>query len=218
MHLTDRTLLGHVVERVAQSREADGFLVATSTDPSDDPIMEWCRAAGVHWYRGSLTNVALRVHEAGKETGACGIARVSADSPFIDPALIDHAIELYRGSEVDLVTNVFPVTFPKGESVEVIAIEALERVLAAGLTHEQEEHVTKAFYDLPDQFRIKNFFATDVADTEPGDHSAVQLSIDSERDWVTATSVVELLGTRLGSASWLELESAWLQITAGREW
>jgi spore coat polysaccharide biosynthesis protein SpsF len=217
MHLTDRTLLGHVVERVSQSRGADGVLVATSIDPSDDPIMEWCRAAGVHCYRGSLTNVALRVHEAGKEIGACGIVRVSADSPFIDPALIDHAIELYRGGDVALVTNVFPRTFPKGESVEVIAIEALERVLAAGLTPEQEEHVTKAFYDLPDQFRIENFRTADIADTEPGDHSAVQLSIDSERDWVTAAGVAELLGTRLDSASWLEFESAWLKITGGRE-
>jgi spore coat polysaccharide biosynthesis protein SpsF (cytidylyltransferase family) len=217
MHLTDRTLLGHVVERVAQSRGADGFLVATSTDPSDDPIMEWCRAAGVRCYRGSLTNVALRIHEAGKETGACGIVRVSADSPFIDPALIDHAIELYRGSELDLVTNVFPRTFPKGESVEVIAIEALERILAGGLTPEQEEHVTKAFYDLPDRFRIKSFCVADIADTEPGDHSAVQLSIDSERDWVTATRIADLLGMRLDSASWLECERAWLKTTGGRE-
>jgi spore coat polysaccharide biosynthesis protein SpsF (cytidylyltransferase family) len=216
-HLTDRTLLGHVMERVTQSRGADDFLVATSTDPSDDPIKEWCRAAGMACYRGSLTNVALRVHEAGKEIGAGGVVRVSADSPFIDPALIDHAIELYRRSEVDLVTNVFPRTFPKGQSVEVIALESLKRVLAAGLTPDQEEHVTKAFYDLPDHFLFTNFCAADIGDTVPSDHSAVQLSIDSEEDWVTARTVAHMLGARLHSASWLEVESTWRRVTGGRE-
>lgn len=217
MRLTDRTLLGHVMERVEQSRETDCFLVATSNDPSDNHIVEWCGRAGVSCFRGSLANVALRVHEAGKATEASGIVRVSADSPFIDPAIIDHAIRLFRRSEVDLVTNVFPRTFPKGQSVEVIAIEALERVLAEGLTPDQEEHVTKVFYDRPDQFRIASFCAADVADTTTSDHSAVQLSIDSEEDWVTATAVADMLGTHLDAASWLDVEGVWRDITGRRE-
>ena len=217
MHLMDRTLLGHVVERVAQSRAADSFRIATSTHSSDDSIAEWCRAADVDCFRGSLTNVALRVHEAGNEIGACGIVRVSADSPFIDPALIDHAIELFRRNQVDLVTNVFPRTFPKGQSVEVIATKTLERVLEEGLAPDHQEHVTKVFYEVPDKFLIANFRASDVASTAHGDYSAVQLSIDSEEDWANAQDVAVMLGKHLSSATWLEVESTWRRITRGRE-
>ncbi len=217
MSLADRPMLGRVVERVAQSQQADSVLVATSTDPSDDPIAEWSSEAGMCCFRGSLANVALRVHEAGKEAGADGIVRVSADSPFIDPAIIDHAIGLFRRSDVDLVTNVFPRTFPKGESIEVIAIEALERVLAEGLSPAQAEHVTQVFYDRAKQFRIVNFRVDDVTDARPRDHSAVQLSVDSEDDWVTAQAVAHSLGTHLDGASWIEIESAWLTIAKGRE-
>mgnify|MGYP000373652616 CR=1 FL=1 len=217
MSLAHRPVLGRVVNRVEQSHEADGVLVATSTDPSDDPIAEWSREAGMHCFRGSLANVALRVLKAGKEAGAKGIVRVSADSPFIDPAIIDHAIRLFRRSEVDLVTNVFPRTFPKGESVEVIAIEALNRVLEEGLSPAQEEHVTKVFYDRAKRFRIVNFRVDDLTDTTQGDHSAVQLSVDSEDDWVTAQAVAHSLGTHLDDASWIEIESAWRSIAKGRE-
>lgn len=208
-------VLEHVLTRVAMSEEADCLVVATSSESTDDPIADWCDHRGVRCFRGSHSNVAQRVFQAGNAARASGLVRVSADSPFIDPSLIDHAIRLFRDQEVDLVTNVFPRTFPKGESVEVIAVDALERSLLGGLTPEQQEHVTKVFYDQPDKFRIAKFATDDVAATR-GDHSSVQLSIDSEEDWVTANGVAELLGTRLAAASWLEVESAWLRVTTGR--
>lgn len=215
LSLAGLPVLEHVLTRVAMSQEADCLVVATSTESTDDPIADWCDRHGVRCFRGSHSNVAQRVFQAGKAVRASGLVRVSADSPFIDPALIDHAIKLFRDQEVTLVTNVFPRTFPKGQSVEVIAVNALERSLLGGLTPEQQEHVTKAFYDQPDNFRIANFATDDVAGTR-GDHSWVQLSIDSEEDWVTANGVAELLGTRLAAASWLEVESAWLRVIAGR--
>ena len=46
--------------------------------------------------------------------------RISADSPLIDPSLIDKAVTLFKKNRFDIVTNVFPRTFPKGFSVEVV--------------------------------------------------------------------------------------------------
>ncbi len=215
--LSGRTVLGHVVQRVEQSREADTFLVATSTESSDDPILQWCEHAGVRCFRGSLSNVTLRVLQAGKEAGARKIVRVSADSPFIDPALIDYAIRLFRQNAVDLVTNVHPRSFPVGQSVEVMTVEALSRIVIKGLTPEQEEHVTKGFYDLPNEFRILNFNPEDVMGTATCDHTMVHMSIDSPEDMATAAKVSELMGVRLDTASWLDIESAWLEISGMRD-
>jgi spore coat polysaccharide biosynthesis protein SpsF len=212
MMLAGETLLGRVLQRTRQSREADCIIVATTSDPSDDPIEEWCISAGVHCFRGSLTNVALRVFEAARTVGAYGVVRVSADSPFIDPALIDYAIQLFRSHDADLVTNVFPRTFPKGESIEVIAADTLEHLLLAQLTPNQQEHVTKVFYDFPERFVIICFTVTDFVSDEAFDYSRVQLSIDTDEDWVNAVEVSELMGEVIGSASWLDIQRAWRQV------
>lgn len=213
--ISGETLVGRVLSNVARSRSVDGYLVATSTDPTDNPIADWCLDHGVSVFRGSLANVALRVLEAGSCAGADAVVRVSGDSPFIDPSLIDHAIGLFQVHEYDLVTNVFPRSFPKGQSVEVISLATLSRVLASGLSVEQQEHVTTVFYEQPERFRIGNFTADDVAGTR-GDHSSVQLSIDSEEDWATAEGVAQTLGTSLAAASWLDVERVWLHLTGGR--
>lgn len=210
--LAGDTVLGRVLKRTRQSREANCLIVATSSDPTDDPIAEWCLAGEVPCFRGSLSNVAQRVFEASQTVKGAGIVRVSADSPFIDPTLIDHAIRLFRDEEVDIVTNVFPRTFPTGESVEVIAVDALEDLLLNGLTPDQQEHVTKAFYDFPDHFTICNFTAADVGSLEDGDLSTVQLSIDTEGDWVTAVEMYNLIGRGLDTASWLDVARAWRRV------
>lgn len=209
------TVLGHVLSRASMSREADCIIVATSSHSTDDPISDWCRDREVRCFRGSLADVALRVLGAAEASGAAGIVRVSADSPFIDPALIDHAIRLFRDQSADLVTNVFPRTFPKGESVEVIAVNALERLLLNGLTLDQQEHVTKAFYDAPERHTIIGFSTADAGGPTVGDHSHVQLAIDTDADWATAVAVSDLLGETLDSASWLEIEQAWTQVAEG---
>lgn len=214
--ITGETVVGRVVSNVARSKSADAYLVATSIDPTDTPIMNWCREQGVPVFRGPLDNVALRVLQAGVHARADAVVRVSGDSPFIDPVLIDHAIRLYRANDLDLVTNVFPRSFPRGQSVEVISLNALRRVIDNGLTAEQQEHVTKAFYDHPHDFHIANFATEDVGGT-CGDHSSIQLAIDSEGDWVTAMAVAEMLGPRLVGATWLEVESAWLHLTKEQE-
>ena len=39
--------------------------------------------------------------------------RVCGDSPLIDTGLIEEAINIYKNNKADLVTNVFPRSFPK---------------------------------------------------------------------------------------------------------
>ena len=214
--LAGDTVLGRVLTRTRQSQEADCLIVATSSHPTDDPIAEWCLDRQVPCFRGPLSSVAQRVFEAAQAVKATGFVRVSADSPFIDTTLIDHAIRLFRHQEVDLVTNVFPRTFPKGESVEIISTDVLGGLLLDGLTPDQQEHVTKAFYDSPDRFSIISFTAADVGSLAQGDHSLVQLSIDTEGDLITAVEVSELIGGSLDSASWLDVERAWRRVVGGQ--
>jgi spore coat polysaccharide biosynthesis protein SpsF len=62
-------------------------------------------------HRGPLDDVAGRLLEAGRAAGAEAIVRISADSPLIDPEIVDHAVSLFRRERPDVVSNVVRRTF-----------------------------------------------------------------------------------------------------------
>lgn len=155
--LGGRPLLQWVLERAFRAAYAERVVVATSADRSDDPIAAHCAELGVWCTRGSLDDVARRFLDAAEAHGLDAMVRLCADSPLVDPALIERAIEISLRARPDLVTNVFPRrSYPAGMSVEVIATGALA---AAGLMArpDHREHVTKYFYDRARRYRIESF-------------------------------------------------------------
>jgi spore coat polysaccharide biosynthesis protein SpsF (cytidylyltransferase family) len=176
MNVAGKKLLQRIIENLQRVEPRAEIVVATSVDERDGALADWCAAHGHECFRGPLDDVAERVIRAGKYKGADAIVRVSGDSPLIDPALVSLALRLYCQGEVDLVTNVQQRTFPKGCSVEVIRIAALERQLRAFASGEDREHVTTVFYREPASVRIVNFTSGMAA----GD---IQLSIDTIDDF-----------------------------------
>lgn len=216
VRIGEHTVLEAVVERVAQSREVGTVVVATSDQPSDEVIAEWCKDYGLLCIRGSLNDPTSRVLTASSRLGVSHFVRISADSPFIDPRLIDHAVRLFRHRDADLVTNTFPRSFPKGQSVEVLAVQALQRATEAGLSKEQREHVTQVFYENPRAFRILNFSTSDVNGGKgtSRDFSSVQLSIDTADDLEVARLMYNQVGDNFSQSRWQDLVPVWQEIIA----
>lgn len=186
-----RSILGHVLDRVRQCKAIDGLCIATSTDRTDDAIADFAKTEGAGLHRGSLDDVAGRMFDAATAFNADALVRVNADSPLIDPAIIDHAVDMFRVKTPDLVTNVLRRTFPKGQSVEVIAASALGAARAMMATAADREHVTALFYANPGRFRIIGF----EAETPRGE---MQLSVDTQAD----LAHVEAILSRLGKPAW----------------
>jgi spore coat polysaccharide biosynthesis protein SpsF len=174
--LAGKPLLSYVLERLERCEAVSGgVVVATSIDASDDPIADYCVHADVECHRGALDDVAGRFLSVGDAYGLDAVVRLSGDSPLLDQRLVDRGIALFQSDPCDLVTNVAPRTFPRGESVEVMALDALRRAHAAMPTAEDREHVTTLLYREPQRFRIRAF-------TAPEDWSAVRLVVDTEED------------------------------------
>ena len=57
----------------------------------------------------------------------------------------------------DIITNVFPKTFPKGMSFEIIKTKIIINNLKF-MSDSDKEHVTQYFYNNSSLFRIKNLF------------------------------------------------------------
>ena len=145
--LAGKPALAWVLERLEHAGELDTVVVATSREPSDDAVADFCAQRDTECFRGSLDDLAARLIGAAREHRLEALARISGDSPFIDQRLVDHGVRLMREQRPDLVTNVRPRTFPPGQSVEVARTEALVRAHAGETRAEEREHVTGPLYD-----------------------------------------------------------------------
>ena len=171
-----RPLLDYVYQRVSQSRLLQNIVVATSDHSSDEPIFEYCLKQGMECYRGPLEDVAGRFSGALLNYDAPSFLRISADSPMMDPEIIDTAIRHFQTGCYDLVTNVFPRTFPKGQSVEIVGAELFNAAYEKMISTEDKEHVTRVFYQNAGQYRILNF-------TSEQNLSHLNLCIDTQEDF-----------------------------------
>ena len=83
--------------------------------------------------------------------------RINGDSPLIKPSIIDRAIKLHKNNKkYDIITNVMPRTYPKGQSVEIISTEILNKYVKF-FNKFDKEHVTTFFYKKKNLLLIKNF-------------------------------------------------------------
>ena len=87
--------------------------------------------------------------------------------------------------ECDLITNVFPRTYPKGTSIEVINVEALYSTDAITTELDEREHMTRPFYRNADQFRIRNVRAEFEGGTD------VSLAVDTPEDLEKAKILIK---------------------------
>ncbi len=128
------------------------------------------------FFGGSKNNVIKRLYECVKIHNADCLIRVNGDSPLISAHIVKKAI-LWRKKfpKHDIITNVFPRTFPKGMSVEIIEKKCLAKLNSMNLNKSNKEHVTKYIYENPQLFNIKNFKCIK-------NFSSINLSIDTKKD------------------------------------
>lgn len=173
--LLGKPLFLHVFERVAQVLDPKHILIVTSSDPSDDPLCEELERRSLRFFRGPLDDVLGRFTAAWQASPSDWIIRISCDSPMISPDVIRQVAER-RDDDFDLITNVFPRSFPKGQSVEILNASLFKKLASEPLLPHHREHVTQYVYENPQRFRIKNV-------TNPaGDQSSQSDAIDTPEE------------------------------------
>ncbi len=89
------------LERVQRATLLDGIVVATSTDASDDDLVEVVRNAGVRVVRGDLDDVLARFVVAMDEFSPNVVVRLTADCPLASPTVIDAVVARFLASGAD---------------------------------------------------------------------------------------------------------------------
>ena len=186
-------MLVHVVERTLSSKMVDDVVIATTTESSDDVVVELCKTRSYPTYRGSQHDVLDRYYQAARQHNTDVIVRITADCPVIDPAVIDKTVNAFLGrSETDFSkpgkTTDFPHdfaanrlpppwgrTYPIGLDTEVCSFDGLKLAWNEARLPHQREHVMPFFYEQPERFRILHV-------THEPDYGNLRWTVDTPED------------------------------------
>lgn len=189
--LQGKFLLVRLVERVKAASLAGIVVVATTVLREDDLIDAVCRIEGIPCYRGHPTDLLDRHYQVGKLAGADAVVKIPSDVPLIDPRIIDRVLALFLDNPgtYDYVSNLHPATFPDGNDVEVMTMDALRIAWKEAERDFEREHTTPFFWENPNRFRLGNV----VWDTGL-DYSMIhRWTIDYEEDYQLIKTIYDRL-------------------------
>jgi len=174
------------INRVQRARSIGRLLLATSTDPVDDPLALLCMQNDVACFRGSLDDVLDRFYQAARPHLPEHVVRLTGDCPLADPALIDHVVGTHVAGGFDYTSNTIPPTYPDGLDIEVIRSTCLEEAWREAELPSEREHVTPFLYGRPERYRIG-------AVRNAMDLSALRWTVDEPDDFVLVRTIYEAL-------------------------
>jgi spore coat polysaccharide biosynthesis protein SpsF len=149
--IAGQPMLQRVFMRTSRAATVTETIFATTTDPSDDSVAEYCDFSGIPFRRGSLYDVLDRYYQTAKSAKADYVVRITADCPVIDPSLIDDVVNTLLEGEYDFVCNRLPPpwhrTYPIGLDVEACTFKALEKAWKESKEPQHREHAMPYFYE-----------------------------------------------------------------------
>jgi spore coat polysaccharide biosynthesis protein SpsF (cytidylyltransferase family) len=165
MDICGQPVIWHIWQRLKSIPELDEVVVATSTEPANVALTDYCAQAGIPFFRGNENNVLDRFYWAGKERGATVLMRVTGDCPLIDPGTSQLVLRTFLSAAppYDYVATKAGVLahqalegrFPDGTDTEVFSFAALERAwrdASEGL--DKGESVTSYIWRNTELFRV----------------------------------------------------------------
>jgi spore coat polysaccharide biosynthesis protein SpsF len=186
--LLGEPLLVHVVRRVGRASRVDATVVATTTLPGDDAIVDLAQGRGWAVTRGSEMDLLDRYLDAARAHDAERVVRITSDCPLIDPDLVDEVVAALEAEGADYASNTLePRTFPRGLDVEAMTMAALEAAGTADRDPASREHATPYLYRHPDRFRLAGVRL-------PDDLSGHRWTVDTPEDYELVRRIFDALG------------------------
>jgi spore coat polysaccharide biosynthesis protein SpsF len=183
--LGDRPILGHILDRLGHLEYPATVVVATSLQPADDAIEQYCRGRDINCFRGSETDVLDRYLACASKYAFDQVVRLTADNPFTDITELDRLIQLHLKDDNDY-THSFG-KMPVGVGAEIFSMAALRRSHQEGHAQNHREHVNEYIQENPLKFKIG------MLEVPPGKQRPdMRLTVDTRDDFERAEKIVAL--------------------------
>jgi len=181
------TILGHVVSRARRAASIRELVVATTTQPLDEPLAALAARLGAGVFRGDEQDVLGRFAGALAQAGDFqAVVRLTADNPAFDPAFIDAAVAHHLAAGADYTyTNGLPL----GTNIEVISAAALLHAHREATAPDEREHVTPYLRRHPELFRLETLVLS-----VPPAVAGLRLTVDYPSDYALLSLLFNELG------------------------
>ncbi len=173
--ITGVPMIELLLARLANAKEVDQIIVATSKDERNLPLVAHVQKLGYVCEQGSEDDVLDRYLQAAKAHQADIIVRITGDCPVVDPDLVDKVIYSFKIANVDYFSNVDPPSYPDGLDIEVFTFEALYRASIETRDPFDREHVTP-YFRKPGKYKTE-------AMHHSKDLSALRWTVDEHADF-----------------------------------
>jgi len=198
--IAGKPLIWHVIHRLEHSRRIGAIVLATTTNPADDPLAAWAGREGVACVRGSEDDVLGRFALAAEACDPDIIVRVNADAPLIDAGFIDAMLDAMIAEDADFVM-LKPGTVALHDGVDPMSRRALNLMLAEAREDPvAREHVTGWLKLHPHRIKVA-LMTPDPAYAFEG----ARLSVDTPDDVAFIEAVYDRLKAQAGEASLTDL-------------
>ena len=186
-----KPLIRYVVERVRQAMLVDEVIVAVPVTDVEE-IADAVGSGSCHVIGPNIPedDVAERFKTVLMGNPCDAFVRICADSPLIDPALIDEVVKNFKEGPDAIVRT---VGYPHGQQVEVVDSMAF-KVWEFEMKGQHREHVTSWFYEAH-PIVVGEFKSSK-------DFSDIRMVVDTEEDF-------ENMKTLIGKMDRPHIEYGW---------
>lgn len=195
--LQKKPIIKIIYSRLSKLKKINHIVVATTKRSVDNKICKFCIENKIEYYRGTK-NLIKRFLDCSNNYSEKDIIRITGDSPLVDIDIIKKMLRFYETKKFDLVTNVFPRSFPKGLSVEIFKVQILKKILTYKISVFQKEHMFTFVYSNRSKFKIYNY-------KSPKNYSKLNFSIDTLNDFINIEKLLKKSKKNILKVNYLEL-------------
>ena len=153
MPLAGEPMIWHIYDRVRKCERVDKVVVATSDQPSDQPLVNYCNNNSIPCYRGNLDDVFSRYIDVLREFPHDYVVRITGDCPLVDPGFIDFQINTLDRYNADFIWLSAHVSVLIGQGVH--SAKSLKYTFLRATDRLNKEHVGSAYFSKnPKEFKI----------------------------------------------------------------
>ena len=182
--IKNKEIIKIIYQKIRKNIKKLKIVILTSNHVSDKKIINFCKKNNYQYSLGPLNNVFERYRLAIIKYNPDAFIRITGDSPLINTSLLKKMIKIFKKNTSDITTNVFPRSFPIGQSIEIIKKNIYLKVDPKKLNKYFKEHITSYFYVNSKKYNIVNI-------KNQLDLSRENLSINTKKDFEKIKKIYE---------------------------
>lgn len=183
--LRGRPVLEWVVDAVKRVEGLHQIVVATTTNPEDQEIENWCVRKGIQCFRGEPLDVLKRYADCARKYRATHVLRITADCPLLHSDTVSTVLR--SGLEENADYFGLSGEFPDGFDCEGFGVDVLNRANDEATLMSDREHVTPYFKRNPHSVSTHEVFLFEG-------FSDVRLTVDEPVDLEFLSIVLSRFG------------------------